>query len=139
MRADSSVTSRHDPRASVWVIEDSARYRETVSTLIERSERLRCTRVFGDCESALTVLDDGQELPRLILMDLGLPGMSGFEVARAFRTEPGLSRIFLIALSGYAQPQDVAKAKEAGFEAHLAKPFRVETLLKLIESAPSIP
>jgi two-component system CheB/CheR fusion protein len=75
--------------------------------------------------------------PDVVLCDLGLPGMSGFEVARAFRTEPGLSRVFLVALSGYAQPHDVSEAKEAGFDAHLAKPFRVEALFKLIESAPS--
>jgi CheY-like chemotaxis protein len=75
----------------------------------------------------------------VVLCDLGLPGMNGFDVARAFRTEPGLSGAFLIALSGYAQPKDVAKAKETGFDAHLSKPYRVEALLKLIESPPPTP
>ena len=76
--------------------------------------------------------------PDVVLCDIVLPGITGFDVARALRADAGLSRVSLIALSGYAQPQDLAQAKEAGFDAHLAKPFKVEALLKLIESSPSI-
>jgi CheY-like chemotaxis protein len=69
--------------------------------------------------------------PDVVLCDIGLPGMSGYDVARALRAEHGAIR--LVAASGYAQPEDVARALEAGFDAHLAKPpdpRAIERLLK---------
>jgi PAS domain S-box-containing protein len=59
--------------------------------------------------------------PDLVLCDLGLPGMTGYEVARALRAACGPG-IQLVAVSGYAQPEDVRRAIEAGFDAHVAKP-----------------
>jgi two-component system CheB/CheR fusion protein len=73
--------------------------------------------------------------PDVVLCDLGLPETNGFDVARTLRADPGLSRLSLIALSGYAQPDDVAQSKAAGFDAHFAKPFDVEALLERIESS----
>jgi CheY-like chemotaxis protein/anti-sigma regulatory factor (Ser/Thr protein kinase) len=69
--------------------------------------------------------------PSVVLCDIGLPGMSGYDVARALRTTLGDS-LRLVAVSGYAQPEDVEDALAAGFEAHVAKPpdlTRVEHLL----------
>jgi CheY-like chemotaxis protein len=48
--------------------------------------------------------------------------MDGYEVARAIRAEPGLADVRLVAVSGYAQPEDRARARKAGFDAHVAKP-----------------
>ncbi|HEX9307056.1 MAG TPA: PocR ligand-binding domain-containing protein [Anaeromyxobacter sp.] len=67
----------------------------------------------------------------VVLCDIGLPGMSGYEVARELRRDHG-HRMRLIAVSGYAQPEDVQRSVEAGFDAHVAKPpdlERLETLL----------
>ena len=66
--------------------------------------------------------------PDVVLCDIGLPEMDGYEVARTMRADPELGRVGLIALSGYAQPEDVEMAREAGFDAHLAKPPSIETL-----------
>jgi CheY-like chemotaxis protein len=68
--------------------------------------------------------------PDVILCDLGLPGMTGYEVARALRAEG--NDIRLIAVSGYAQPEDIAKAREAGFDDHVAKPADPDTLRALL-------
>jgi PAS domain S-box-containing protein len=70
--------------------------------------------------------------PDIVLCDLGLPGMSGYEVAKALRG--GGKRLRLFAVSGYAQPEDVKKALEAGFDAHLAKPLKIEDLERLLAS-----
>ena len=66
--------------------------------------------------------------PEVVFCDIGLPGMDGFEVARAFRADQALNAAFLVALSGYALPEDLQRASEAGFHRHLAKPPSFEKL-----------
>lgn len=66
--------------------------------------------------------------PDVVICDIGLPGMDGYAVARAMRADPDLNRLALVALSGYAGPEHVTKAKESGFDAHLAKPPSMETI-----------
>jgi CheY-like chemotaxis protein len=63
-----------------------------------------------------------------VLCDIGLPGMDGYQVARAFRADEALRAARLVALSGYALPEDLRRAAEAGFERHLAKPPSLEEL-----------
>lgn len=60
--------------------------------------------------------------PEVVLCDIGLPEIDGYEMARRMRADPELRTARLVALSGYASPDDVAKAKAAGFDTHLAKP-----------------
>jgi two-component system CheB/CheR fusion protein len=69
--------------------------------------------------------------PDVVLCDIGLPGMNGYEVARAFRADAGLSSTFLVALSGYAQADDIERARAAGFDEHLAKPPTIERLKRI--------
>jgi signal transduction histidine kinase len=68
--------------------------------------------------------------PDVVLCDLGLPGLTGYDVARVLRAER--SGIRLVAVSGYAQPEDIASATEAGFERHIAKPIDPEALRELL-------
>jgi two-component system CheB/CheR fusion protein len=76
--------------------------------------------------------------PDVVICDIGLPGMSGYDVAKAFRADPTLHTAVLVALSGYAQPEDLQRAAEAGFEAHLAKPASIERLEEvLLRSRPT--
>jgi two-component system CheB/CheR fusion protein len=70
--------------------------------------------------------------PDAVLCDIGLPDMDGYEVARRMRADPALSGTFLIALSGYAQAEDVQTARAAGFDAHLAKPASLAKVQRLI-------
>jgi two-component system CheB/CheR fusion protein len=74
--------------------------------------------------------------PEIVLCDIGLPGMDGYEVARAFRADPALKDVFLVALSGYALPDDLQRAREAGFEELLTKPSSLERLEELLAHAP---
>jgi CheY-like chemotaxis protein len=66
--------------------------------------------------------------PDVVLCDIGLPGMNGYEVARAFRADGSLRSTFLVALSGYAQADDIDRARAAGFDTHLAKPPTIDRL-----------
>ncbi|WP_437505834.1 ATP-binding protein [Sorangium sp. So ce1099] len=75
--------------------------------------------------------------PELVLLDIGLPGMDGYEVVRRLRADPELRRSYIAAVSGYGQDQDRRRSREAGFDAHLTKPVAAAQLLALIDSAAS--
>ena len=77
--------------------------------------------------------------PNLILLDLGLPGMDGYEVARRLRaTEPGRTA-WLAAVTGYGQPQDVERTRATGFDEHLLKPLGQNELVALLARCPAPP
>jgi PAS domain S-box-containing protein len=73
--------------------------------------------------------------PDVIFCDIGLPGMNGYEVARAFRADGNFRSTVLVALSGYAQSEDLAKASAAGFDQHLAKPPNIEKIKRICAGA----
>ncbi len=70
--------------------------------------------------------------PEVVICDISMPGMSGLELARALREELGLSGSLLVAVSGYSQEEDRHYSQEAGFNAHLAKPVRLDSLKALL-------
>jgi PAS domain S-box-containing protein len=74
--------------------------------------------------------------PAVVLMDIGMPRMSGLEAASAIRAQPGGERPWLIALSGWGQSEDRRKSREAGFDHHFVKPVDVEALIELIRKLP---
>jgi two-component system, chemotaxis family, CheB/CheR fusion protein len=81
-------------------------------------------------------IDRARQLtPEVVLCDIGLPGMDGYAVAKALRREPGLRNTLLVALTGYALPEDQRRAAEAGFDAHLTKPATVEGVEKVMGGA----
>src|SRR4029453_12205204 len=69
--------------------------------------------------------------PRIALVDIGLPGLDGYEVARSVRTELG-DTVHLIALTGYGQPEDRERARAAGFDDHVTKPLDLAALERLL-------
>ncbi|MFT3914639.1 MAG: ATP-binding protein [Anaeromyxobacteraceae bacterium] len=77
--------------------------------------------------------------PDVVLCDIGLPDMDGYEVARAMRSDPALQGVRLIAVSGYTQPEDRERGRAAGFDAQLPKPAPLDQLQALIEAAPRAP
>jgi CheY-like chemotaxis protein len=72
------------------------------------------------------------EQPDVAVVDIGLPGLDGYEVARRLRSAPGLRRIGLIALTGYGQAEDKQRALDAGFDIHLSKPVDPARLIQAI-------
>ena len=72
-------------------------------------------------------------LPDVVFMDIGLPGISGYEAARQFRAAPQLQAAFLIALTGWGSAEDRRRSNEAGLDAHLTKPVEfaaIDTMLR---------
>lgn len=71
-------------------------------------------------------------LPEVVFLDLGLPGLNGYEVARELRKEPSLNATYLVALTGWGSSEDKRKSKEAGFDQHLTKPVDTEEVERLL-------
>lgn len=131
--ADESRASRPSDgsgRVRVLIIEDNVDAAETLREALELGEHEVRVAYNGTDGLALA----RKLRPDVLLCDLGLPGIDGFEVARAFRADESLRGTFLVALSGYSQPEDRRRAQEAGFDRHVAKPPRLSKLEALIAS-----
>ncbi len=111
----------------VVIVEDQEDNRRVLSSLLE----LEGIAVHAAANGAkgLALVEEHQ--PDAAIIDIGLPDIDGFEVARHIRESIG-SRITLIALTGYGQPQDVEKAQAAGFDHHLVKPLQLDRLAELL-------
>jgi PAS domain S-box-containing protein len=112
----------------VLVIEDNADAGQSLADLLE----LEGHRVHL-AEDGRSGIDLAREVrPDVILCDIGLPDLNGYEVARALRRDDALRSVRLVAVSGYARPEDRRRAADAGFDAHVAKPPVAEDLLSAI-------
>jgi len=87
--------------------------------------------VAHDGEEALKMAIDLK--PDVVLLDIGLPKMNGYEVARQIRLQPWGSTPLLVAITGWGQAEDKDLSRQAGFDHHLVKPVEPDTLLRLIE------
>jgi len=88
------------------------------------------THVARDGNEALLVA--AGVMPDVVILDIGLPGLSGYDVARELRARPEHAATFLIALTGYGQDDDRRRSAEAGFDVHLVKPVEPEMLRDLL-------
>jgi PAS domain S-box-containing protein len=114
-------------RRRVLVVDDNPDAAETLAELLKMVGHDVVVAHDGPSALALAKADP----PDVVLCDIGLPGMDGYELARQLRAG-GAHRLRLVAVSGYAQPEDVARAIEAGFDAHVAKPLDPEELARVV-------
>ena len=116
--------------ARVLVVDDNIDSAESLSTLLDM---LGCqTRAAHDGQAALVAA--GEFHPHAVLLDIGLPLLSGHEVARELRRQPGGANLLLIAMSGWGQDDDRRKSHQAGFDHHLVKPVDLDEVNALIEA-----
>ena len=113
-----------------WQAALSARYcgAESVAMLLQHSGHEVRTARDGPEALATAV----EFLPDVALLDIGLPGMNGYEVARHLRGNGGTSKALLIAMTGYGQPEDIARSRTAGSDHHMTKPVSLAKLLDLV-------
>jgi DNA-binding response OmpR family regulator len=116
----------------VMLVEDNADVAETTAAMLTLSGHT--VGIARDGKEALAYAVEF--LPEVVLLDVGLPLMDGYEVARRLRELPQVRGARLIALTGYGQASDRQRGREAGFDDHLLKPVDPTTLLELISLAP---
>jgi len=119
----SPLPARDTPRRILIVDdnEDSARSMATLQRLRGHETRI----AFTGPDAVAAAAHFG---PEIVLLDIGLPGMDGYEVARHLRAMPALAGAFVVAMSGYGRPEDVALARAAGFDEYLVKPADLDLL-----------
>ena len=120
-------------RHRILVVDDNVDSARTMSIVLKRLWGQEA-RVAHDGMEALQIAE--QFRPEVILLDIGLPGMSGYMVAKQLRDRPDLGRPLLVAMTGLGHDDDIRNSREAGFDHHLVKPLDLEALRKLIAALP---
>jgi K+-sensing histidine kinase KdpD/CheY-like chemotaxis protein len=116
------------PGLRVLVVEDNV---DTAAAMSKLLTQAGCdTNVAHDGPAALEAA--GAFRPQVVLLDIGLPGIDGYEVARRLRADSRHRGLRLVAISGYGQAQDQQRSREAGFDHHLVKPVDYRALIKLL-------
>lgn len=109
----------------ILLVDDNADYIQTLEALLTGIGEVVLTAFGG--EQALAVVDEFR--PTHIFMDIGMPGMTGYEVARRLRAKPEFDAVVLVAVTGWGGELDRRRSHEAGFDRHLVKPIKLEQVL----------
>jgi signal transduction histidine kinase len=122
-----AVRPERRPR-SVLVVDDNKDAAHSLAVVLEQEGH--DVRVANDGPAALAAVETAT--PQVVLLDIGMPGMDGYEVARRMRQAPGFDATPIIALTGFGSAEDHRRGREAGFDQHLTKPVDPEALLDLL-------
>jgi PAS domain S-box-containing protein len=120
-----------EPRLKILVVDDNVDAADTFSLLLEFEQHT--VRVVHSGVEALLAASEMN--PEVIFLDIGMPGMNGYDVARALRKIPDLPRPYLVALTGWGGQEDLARSREAGFDEHLTKPAEISSIITVIEKS----
>ena len=116
----------------VLVVDDNQDAATTLALLLKLTGHEAHTRFDGS--AGVEAAEDLR--PQVIILDISMPGMDGYQACRFIREQPWGRPILLIALSGYGQEDDKRRSREAGFDAHLVKPVDLAALKGLLASVP---
>ncbi len=120
----------------ILLVDDNKDQTSMLRILLELSGH--CVEAVSDGSSGLARAREFH--PDVAILDIGLPDMTGHELARSIRAEPSLRNTFLIAQSGWGQPSDRAAGAAAGFDVHLVKPVSFDALQDVLRAGrPSAP
>jgi PAS domain S-box-containing protein len=121
---------RASPGLRVLIVDDNRDSAESLGMLLKLAGHL--VRIALDGPAAIESARAFQ--PRIMLLDIEMPDMSGYEVARHIREQPSTKNVMLVAMTGYASDADRRRCREAGFDHHLVKPIDLEALQRLLAS-----
>jgi len=118
----------------VLVVEDNVGSATTLAAMLKKFWHHEVAIAYD----GLAALDKAEEFqPQLVLLDIGLPGISGYEVAKRLRERQRAAPLYIVALTGYGQSEDRRRSLEAGFDDHMVKPVSVKLLEEVFSQATS--
>jgi CheY-like chemotaxis protein len=123
------ASSRSPGPLKVLIVEDHRDARTTLRMLLSLAYGHSVYEA-EDGHAAIEIVE--HERPDVALIDLGLPGMDGYEVARRIRSKLGRGEIYLVALTGHGEDEDRVRTEAAGFDVHLVKPVETAALAALL-------
>ncbi|MGI8979604.1 MAG: hybrid sensor histidine kinase/response regulator [Pirellulaceae bacterium] len=126
-------TRRQLPARKILVVDDNVAQAHLLSRLLQKLGQHACTA--GSAAAALESLEKSR--PDVVVSDIGMPEMSGYDLARKIRATPELKHITLIAVTGFQQESDRDDAHAAGFDYYLTKPVGIQDLEELLDSLSS--
>ena len=121
----------HAEKRVVWVVDDNPEFGKQLSSLLNLSKEFDCSEVFTACEPALSLLSD-DTLPDLILMDIGLPGMSGLEGIRQVKKLTPV--VDVVVLTVFEDSDTIVRAISAGASGYLLKSSTLEAIVDALKS-----
>src|SRR3984957_15208714 len=116
----------------ILVADDNNDALESLATLLQLSGH----EVYTAANGAMALESAEAHRPEVALLDIGMPKLDGYEVARRIRAQPWGQRITLVALTGWGQDSDRRRSQEAGFDSHLVKPLDLDKLTELLAALP---
>lgn len=125
---DTAESSRQDAGRRILVVDDNTDAAESLAILL----RLKGHEVRVAFEGASAIVTAREFRPQVVFLDIGMPAMDGYEVARRLRQEDNVSAATLIALTGWGQESDRQRSQEAGFDLHLVKPVDPKDLNQIL-------
>ncbi|WP_193615663.1 ATP-binding protein [Massilia sp. YMA4] len=129
------TTVPHGGRRPLMVVDDNADAAQTLAMLLDAAGY--AVTVCGGAAEALELVR--QQVPALMFVDIGLPGMDGYELVQRLRALPELAGTCIVALTGYGQPEDRARALAAGFDEHLVKPVQAKAIYEVLNRVAKSP
>ena len=132
---EQSMTNAEGPARTqrrILVADDNNDALESLATLLQLSGH----EVYTAANGAMALEAAEQHRPEVALLDIGMPKLDGYEVARRIRAQPWGQRITLVALTGWGQESDRRRSQEAGFDSHLVKPLDLDKLTELLAALP---
>jgi CheY-like chemotaxis protein len=121
------------PHWRILVADDDADTADSMTLLL----RLLGHTVISTYSGLGTLATAATFLPQIVFLDIGMPEMNGYDVARQLRAMPEIATVVLVALTGYGRDEDRRRAKEAGFDFHFLKPTTLTTIEQFLAGLPS--
>lgn len=124
-----------DSKRRILIVDDNLEGAEILSIMLEHFGH--DVRITARGEKALEIVDAFR--PHLVLLDLDMPRLNGFETCRLLREKPGGGDMVIAALTGWERDEDRERTREAGFDMHLTRPLDPDTMRRILEELPPVP
>jgi DNA-binding NarL/FixJ family response regulator len=128
-----TTLEKETARIPIWLVDDNRLYSTIVSSVLNESSQVECTRTFLRCEAAIEALREGGDPPKVILLDIEMPGMGGLAAIKPFKAISPSTRVIMITV--YNEEEYVRTAMKCGASGYLLKQSSASEFIRAIQNA----